>query len=172
MSALRIGDDAERDRTLFRDADHRDGRVDAGQEPVADHAAFVLHPGEVDAALLQHPRKRLVAFAAADFLVMPEGEEYRTCRLEALRGKPFCRFHHRDQRALVVDRSAAPDIPVRDRTREGRVLPLVFRPRRDRHDVDMRHQQHGIERRVRAFPGVKSVAPPTISRFVAAVKAG
>jgi len=97
MPAFGIGDDIERHRSLLGHADHRHGRVHAGQQPLAEDAAFIRHPGELGAAFLQQGGKRLVAFAAAYFLVMAEGEHDGARRLEALRGEHVGSFHDGDQ---------------------------------------------------------------------------
>ncbi len=159
MSAARIGDDVERDRALLGNADHRDGRGDARQQSVADHAAFVLDPGQPRAARLQQFGQCLVAVGPADFLVMAEGEHDGAHRPEAACRQQFGRFHHRDQRALVVDGAAPPHITVGDDAREGRMLPLIFRTRRNRHHVDMRHHQHRVERGVASRPRIKERVP-------------
>ena len=122
---------------------------------MTDHAALILDPGQPHAALLQQFGQRLVAAWAANFLVMTEGEHDGACRAEPARGQKFRCLHHGDQRALVVDRAAPPDITIGDDAPEGGVLPLVFGSRRNRHDVDMRHHQHGIERRVLALPCIE-----------------
>src|SRR5690606_22941552 len=92
---------------------------------------------------------------ATNFLVMAEGKKDRPRGAEAALYEEFGCLDHRNERALIVDGAAAPDIAIRNRAGEGRMLPLVFRAGRDGHHVDMRHEQNRIKRSVRPLPCIK-----------------
>jgi hypothetical protein len=95
------------------------------------------------------------ALAPAHLLVMPEREIHRARRPEALGQQCFDGLVHGHQPALVVDGAAAPDKAVRNLARERRPRPFVEARGIGRHDVLVRHQQDGLQRRIAAAPFVE-----------------
>ena len=69
--------------------------------------------------------------------------------------QPFDRFENRDDRRFVVEGSSSPDEAVGDHARERRMRPFGLGACFDGHDVQVPHEQDGIERRVRAGPRVQ-----------------
>ena len=83
---------------------------------------------------------------------MPRYEIDAALGLESLRRQLLDRLEQADERALVVDRAAAPHRLFSDRPRKGRVFPVAFGALGDRHDILMRHDDDRRERRVAARP--------------------
>ena len=86
---------------------------------------------------------------------MAEGEKQRAPRDEADLHQALHRRQDRDQVALVVHGSAAPDEAVGDCALEGRMGPLVEGALGHGHHVLMRQQQHGFEPGIATRPSVE-----------------
>ena len=154
MAALAVGGDAQGGVALLGDPDHRDGRVQ-DRIVVDDQEALVQREGRLDAARLQRVGDRLGPADLADHLLVVSGDDQDGAPgLEALAGQGLGGLHQRHQRALVVDRAAAPDRAVPDGAGEGRGLPLAQGLVGDRHHVLVGHQDDRLERGIGALPGV------------------
>jgi hypothetical protein len=154
VAAVRRGRDGERQIALLGDADQRDGGGHAGDQLLADRAAFVEHPHEAASLRLEALDGGERAVPAADLLVVAEDQEHRARRLEARLHELLDRLADADQLRLGVDRAAAPHEPAGHGAGEGRLLPVALGAGLDRHDVLVRHQHDGVLRGVATRPRV------------------
>ena len=90
---------------------------------------------------------------SAHLLVVPERDPHGAARPEALPREAVDRLHRADHAGLVVERAAPPHEAVGDHAREGRMRPRLGVGHR--HHVEVRGQQHRLERGVAARPGVE-----------------
>jgi hypothetical protein len=116
---------------------------------------FVQDEFRADAPPLQQRRDSRRPLPAADLFVVAEGEEDCPLRLEPLPEQQFDRLQDAEHARLVVQRAPAPDVASLDRAGEGRVRPVLLRPRLDRNDVHVGHQEDRREARVGPFPGIE-----------------
>ena len=86
--------------------------------------------------------------------------EERALGREALGEQPLDRLEDGKQARLVVERAAAPDEAVGDHAVEGRMLPLRFGPRLDRHDVLVGEQQQRRQLGIPTLPRVEQAGAP------------
>ena len=137
---------------LFSDADERHGASGDGM-PGEYQQSFVEYEFRVAAAREQR-RRRGARAAAVHFLVRPRHDDQRALGNEAGLDKRLERFEKCDQRALVIDRAAAPNRAVGELAAEGRVVPARLTAGRHRYDVLVGHEDHRREARRAAGPRV------------------
>ena len=100
--------------------------------------------GPVELALLEVDDHDLGgAGPPADLFVVAEGEVHRARRLHAGIRESLRSLHQRHERALHVDRAAAPHEAVRHDALEGRMRPVAAPRRLDGHDVHVGEEGHG-----------------------------
>ena len=152
VSARGIGGNLQSDKALFRHPDHHRRGVDNGGVG-ADQPALIKREQRFDLALGQ-PLGGSLCAGPANLFVMARDQIDRPLGLEALRRQRFHRFEQRDQRAFVINRAAAPDGAIGNRSGEGIVLPVLFGPGGHRHHILMRHHDDRLGAGIAARPGI------------------
>ena len=146
MPTLLVDDERQQGCALLADADHRDGCVDPGKHAAHDRAALVEHQRRTDAPALEQVDDRRCA-AAGCLLVVTEREVDVLGRNEPDPQLVLDGLEDARQRALVVERSTAPDLLffacATQFGGERRMLPAeVGRG----HDVVVRHEHARLGR--------------------------
>ncbi len=139
--------------SLFRDADQRARLLHARKDSLDDRAALVHDDGRHDAALPQRIDNLRLRFAR-NLLVAREREVHVVFRHESAGEQRFRGFQHAAERALGIERAAAPQDPVLDdRLKRGFGPAFLV----DGHDVVVRHE-HGRLSRVLSLQGKEHAA--------------
>ncbi len=155
VTALAVGDQLHRRVALFRNAHQRDGALEPGHEILDDRAPLVEHEPGPNPAAPQLGGDLRRALLATGFLVVSQGHEDRAAGHEPVRDEPVGGFQQAHHAQLVVDGAPAPDEPVGDGAREGRVRPRRLDPRLDRHHIGVSGEQHPRCVGIGAGPGVQ-----------------